>query len=58
MDREPTTRKGRKLQEDRSSKLVENVKTAMFIKGPSASQHVTDIMTEFVRMDGRKQTCS
>lgn len=49
MDREPSTRKGRRVQEDRSSKLVENVKTAMFIKGPSTSQYVSDVMTEFVR---------
>lgn len=49
MAREPATRRGRRFLAERSSKLVENPKTAMFIKGPSTSQHVTDIMTEFVR---------
>lgn len=49
MTREPTTRRGRRLLADRSSKLVENEKSAMFIKSPSCSQHVTDVMTEFVR---------
>jgi len=58
MEREPTTRRGRRALEDRSSKLVENVKTAMFIKGPSTSQHMTDVMTEFVRELFHQQTCS
>lgn len=49
LSREPATRRGRRFLADRSSKLVENPKTAMFIKGPSTSQHVTDVMTEFVR---------
>lgn len=47
LEREPSTRKGRSVAEDRSSKLQENVKTAMFIKGPSTSQFMTDVMTEF-----------
>lgn len=49
LTREPATRRGRRFLAERSSKLVENPKTAMFIKGPSISQHVTDVMTEFVR---------
>ena len=49
MDREPSTRKGRSVLEQRSSKLVENVKSAMFIKGPSTSQFMTEVMQEFVR---------
>lgn len=50
MDREPSTRKGRSVLEQRSSKLVENVKSAMFIKGPSTSQFMTEVMQEFFDM--------
>lgn len=55
MTHEPTTRRGRRMLAERSSKLVENVKSAMFIKGPSTSQHVSDVMTEFVRFDFFKE---
>lgn len=47
--REPKTRKGRKVLEAKAPKIIENVKSAMFIKTPSTSQFMADVMKDFVR---------
>lgn len=50
MEREPTTQRGRRIADNRSSKLEENVKTAMFIKGPSTNQVMSEVLTDFYDM--------
>lgn len=47
---EPKTRKGRQVIDDREPKIIENVKKAMFIKTSKTSQHMSNVMTDLVRL--------
>lgn len=40
------THKGRKVLEDRAPKVVENAKTAIFIKGNKSSNVINQVMKE------------
>lgn len=49
----PKNRRSRKAMEDREPKLVENTKTAMFIKGIKSSQTIQSVLTDLVRFASR-----
>lgn len=50
IQKEPKTKKGARYLESREPKLIENVKTAMFIKTPSTNQFMSDVLRDFVSL--------
>lgn len=48
LQNEPKTKKGARYLESREPKLIENVKTAMFIKTPSTNLIMSNVLKDFV----------
>jgi len=48
--RKPKTQKAKRAMEKREAKIVENPKTAMFIKGHKTSSIVTEVLTDLVSL--------
>ena len=52
--RKATTRRGRRILEERAPKLLENPKQSVFLKGVKSSQKVNDLMKDFHLLRGSK----
>jgi len=53
----PKNQRVKRALEERAPKLVENTKTAMFIRGGRISEKVTQAMKELVRRELKRSIC-
>jgi ribosome production factor 2 len=50
VSRKPTTRRGKRVLEERGPKLVENEKTALFVRGGKCGQEVTELLKDLYQL--------